>query len=154
MLLQFGSQMILCRLLLTAFFISLGPPFWKDRIKISDMDISLQAGLSCTLSCWAALLGLFHLPASKCNSLTIMTPLRKLSRLLPNKYLNFFLIPLGLFSYFTKVYNLLFFPFWAMQISEMSTPFPVISYIWASNKFLWRRCITHFVVLNFNMLYS
>lgn len=115
---------------------------------------SLQAGLSCTLSCWAALLGLFHLLASKCNSLIFMTSFLKLLRILPNKYLNFLLIPLGLFSYFTKVYNLLFFPFLAMQISEMNTPFPVILYIWASNKFLWRLCIKHFVVLNFDMLHS
>lgn len=155
MLLQFGSQMGLCRLLLAEVFISLGPPFWKDRIELSDMDVqSMQAGLTCTPSCWAALLGISHLTAFKCNSLIIMTSPLKLLRILPSKYLHFCLIPLCLILYLTKGYSLLFFSFLAMQISEVNTPFPVIPYIWGSNKFLWRLWIKHFVVLNFGMLYS
>lgn len=155
MLLQFGSQMGLCRLFLAAVFISLGPPLWKERIELSDTDVqSVQAGLTRPLSCWAALPGCSHLPAFTCHSLIIMTSPLKLLRILPSKYLHFCLIPLCLISYLTKGYNLLFSPFRAMQISEASTPFPVIPYIWASNKFLWRLWITYFVVLNFSLLHS
>lgn len=155
MLLQFGSQVGLCRLLLAAVFISLGPPFWKDRIELSGTDVqSVQAGLTCTLSCWAALPGLSRLPAFKCDSLIIMTSLLKLLRILPSQYLHFSLIPLCLIPYLTKGYNLLFSPFLAMQISEVNTPCPVIPYVCATNKFLWRLWIKHFVVLNFSMLCS
>lgn len=64
----------LCRLLLAAVFISLGPLFWKDRAELPDTDVqSVQAGLTSTLSCWATPLSISHLPAFKCNSLIIMT---------------------------------------------------------------------------------